>query len=277
MSDDGVGRRTIRTGSCTGEVLDRGALALRWNPVGTGPVLFAFSALEVRPGTAPHAGVPVCWPWFGPGRRPGMSPAHGVVRGATWELVDRVEDGAATTHTHRITSATASSPHFPHPYVLELTTRMGADLTITLTTTNTGDVSFDLEEALHAYLHVGDVRRATIRGLAGAEYLDKTTGRVERQRGDLVLTGRTDRVYRSDAAVTVVDPVLGRRLVVTTDGAADRIVWNPWSEDAATLDDVRDEWPAFVCVEGGNVLDDAIAVGPGDSRSMTYRVEVLPL
>ena len=45
---------------------------------------------------------------------------------------------------------------------------------------------------------------------------------------------------------------------------------------AAKLDDVRDEWTKFVCVEGGNVLDDAITVAPERSRSLTYRVEVLP-
>ena len=108
-----------------------------------------------------------------------------------------------------------------------------------------------------------------------AEYLDKTTGRTERQDGDLALTGETDRVYRSDHPVTVVDHLLDRRLRVTTEGAANRVVWNPWVEEAAKLDDVRDEWTSFVCVEGGNVLGNAVTVAPGESRSMTYRVEVL--
>ena len=64
-------------------------------------------------------------------------------------------------------------------------------------------------------------------------------------------------------------------LRVTTEGAANRVVWNPWVEEAAKLDDVRDEWTSFVCVEGGNVLGNAVTVAPGESRSMTYRVEVL--
>ena len=53
-------------------------------------------------------------------------------------------------------------------------------------------------------------------------------------------------------------------------------MWNPWEELAHTLDDVGDAWPGFVCVEGGNVLADAVSVEPGGSRTMTYRVEVLP-
>ncbi|HET7763270.1 MAG TPA: D-hexose-6-phosphate mutarotase, partial [Phycicoccus sp.] len=93
---------------------------------------------------------------------------------------------------------------------------------------------------------------------------------------ELAIPGETDRVYRSDHPVTVVDHLLDRRLRVTTEGAANRVVWNPWAEKAAKLDDVRDEWTKFVCVEGGNVLDDAITVAPGRSRSLTYRVEVFP-
>ncbi len=274
MNEDAVGPTVVRNDTCAGQVLDQGALVLGWAPAGSEPVLFSAPGLRVRPGEAPHAGIPVCWPWFGPGRHSGMTPAHGFVRAADWELVERVDGPDAVTLHHRITSATATSPHFPHRYALDLRTHLGAALELELTTTNSGAEPFDLEQALHAYLRVGDVRRVRLEGLDGAGYLDKTTGREERQHGAVVLAGETDRVYRSDAPVTVHDPVLGRRLRVSTEGAADRVVWNPWQQKGTALQDVGDAWSSFVCVEGGNVLADAVEVAPGGSRSMVYRLEV---
>jgi glucose-6-phosphate 1-epimerase len=272
---DAVTRHTVDHATCTGEVLDQGALVLAWAPRGSEPVVFARPGTPVVPGRSPHAGIPVCWPWFGPGRGPDPLPSHGIVRAADWQLVDRQDTPDGVSLHHRISSDTATSPHFPHPYVLDLRTRMGAMLELELTSTNTGDRDVEIEEALHAYLHVGDVRETRLRGLAGAPFHDKTTGRDERQEGDLTFAGETDRVYVSATPVTVVDPVLGRRLRVSTEGAANRVVWNPWADEAAKLDDVGDAWPSFVCVEGGNVLDHAVTVAPGASRVMTYRVEVL--
>lgn len=276
MTDDAPDVHAVDHATCTGALLDHGALVIAWAPTRAEPVVWQAPGTRVRRGTPPHAGVPVCWPWFGPGRTPGTTPSHGMVRTVDWELVGRSEDDDGVVLHQRMTSATATSPFFPHSYRLDLRTRFGAALELELTTTNTGGEPFDLEEALHAYLRVDDVRRIHLEGLDGAEYHDKTTDRDERQVGDVTITGETDRVYRSDAPVTVVDPVLGRRLRVTTTGAANRVVWNPWDELARTLDDVGDAWPTFVCVEGGNVLADAVTVQPGASRTMTYRVEVLP-
>jgi D-hexose-6-phosphate mutarotase len=277
MIDAGPTAHVVTHPRCSATVLDQGALVLQWTPTGSDPVVFAAPGLRVPPGAAPHAGIPVCWPWFGPGRSGDLSPQHGIVRGARWELVDRDDTDDGVTLHHRITSDDVSSRHFPHRFVLDLRTRLGSTLELELTTTNTDGGPFDLEEALHAYLAVGDVRQVRLDGLDGAEYHDKTTGRDERQEGLLEPAGHIDRVYRSDGPVTVVDPVLGRRLRVTTDGAANRVVWNTWAETAHELDDVGDAWPSFVCVEGANALQDAVTVGVGESRTLRYRVEVLDL
>ncbi len=274
--DEVVPVHRVECATCTGEVLDQGALVLRWAPTGADPVLFVAPATSVRPGRAPHAGIPVCWPWFGPGRTGGMTPAHGVVRDVDWVLVDRVDAADAVSLHHRISSAAVASPYVPNPFILDLRTRLGSVLELELTTTNSGGEPFEIEEALHTYLAVGDVRRVRIEGLDGTAYLDKTTGLEHAQSGDLVLDGETDRVHRGDGPVTVVDPILRRRLRVTTEGAADRVVWNPWHEKGSALADVGDAWSSFVCVEGGNVLDDAVVVRPGASHTLTYRVEVLP-
>ena len=181
---------------------------------------------------------------------------------------------STTTVRLRLTSDEVSGPQWPHPYRLDLVARMGRHLEVSLTTTNTGPGPVTVEEALHAYLAVGDVRQVTIAGLDGATLHDKVTGEDRTQLGELVLTGETDRVYRTDAPVTVTDPVLGRRLHVETEGAANRVVWNPWAEKGPGIADVGDEWPRFVCVEGANVLADAVTVPAGATHTLTYRLFV---
>ncbi|MGL4743301.1 MAG: D-hexose-6-phosphate mutarotase [Dermatophilaceae bacterium] len=262
----------------SGEVLDQGALVLRWTPAGTAPVLFAADGLRVVPGAAPHAGVPVCWPWFGAGRQPGTTPAHGFVRGHPWRLVSRDDGPDAAALVHEISSDEATSPHWPHGYRLSLRTTLGRTLELALTTTNTGAAQIDLEEALHPYLVVGDVRQVRIEGLDGAPYLDKVTRTERCQRGPVTVAGETDGVFRSAGPVTVVDPVLGRRLMVTTGGARNVVVWNPGPEKAADIGDILPgDWKRFVCVEAANALGDAAVVAPGESHTLTYRLAVEPL
>ena len=261
---------------CSGEVCDQGAQVLRWQPAGTGPVLYVSTDVRVAPGEAIRAGIPICWPWFGPGRVAGLEPSHGFVRKTPWTLVDHSEDAGGETFHYRLTQAEASSPHFPHRYAVDLTARLGATLEVSLTTTNTGDEAFDYEEALHTYLVVGDITTTRLEGLDGVDYVDKVAGgEVRRQEGDVVFTGETDRVYASGGPVAVVDPTLGRRLVVTLDGASSCVVWNPWVEKARAAADIGDDdWERFVCVEGGNVFDNAVVLAPGEAHTTTYRLTV---
>ena len=270
--------RSVDNPACTGEVYDQGAQVTRWAPRGADPVLYVSTALHLAPGRAIRAGVPVCWPWFGPGRGGGMEPMHGFVRTAQWELVARDDRDDATTLTHRITSEDATSPHWPHRYTAELTARLGDILEISLTTTNTGDAPFDVEEALHAYLVVGDVHRAEVEGLDGKSFFDKVTGAERSQRGLLTFAGETDAVFRTSDPVTLHDPALHRRVVVTTEGASNIVVWNPWRDKAAEVPDIGDDdWQRFVCIEGANAFENAVALAPGESHTMTYRLEVRPL
>ena len=273
MTDD-AHRWTLDSGTCSGEVLDDGAHVLRWQPAGRDPVLFARDDLTVVPGVPPRAGVPVCWPWFARGDDGRHEPSHGLARTTRWTRVDEDRDEHGGRVRHRLTGDDVDDPRWPAGCVLELTTRMGADLVLELTTTNDGDEPVELGEALHVYLAVGDVREVTVDGLDGAPCHDKVTGTDTVQHGPLRLTGETDRVYRSQAPVTVTDPVLRRRLVVETEGAANRVVWNPWQEQAAGLDGIGDRWPGLLCVEGATVADDGVVVPPGSSHTLTYRLTV---
>jgi len=45
------------------------------------------------------------------------------------------------------------------------------------------------------------------------------------------------------------------------------VVWNPWSDGAARLQDLGDgEWRQFLCVEAANILDAAVNLAPGQEH-----------
>lgn len=271
----------LLTAAGSGAVFAHGAHVVSWMPAGdgeVGEVLFLSRKAEFDTTTAIRGGIPVCFPWFGPGRTPGMSPAHGFARTATWHLAS-VDDGAErATATFRLTEADATSEWFPGAFTAELRVSFGAELEVALTVANTGTAAFSYEDALHAYFAVGDVERVRIEGLEGARFIDKTLGPdapARSQAGDIAITGETDRVYRSTGQIRIVDPVLERMLVIDKEGSASTVVWNPWVEKARALPDLADdEWREFVCVEVANTLDDAVELAPGERHITGIRVRV---
>ena len=164
---------------------------------------------------------------------------------------------------------------FPYEFRAEYTVDLGATLTMSLTVENTGATDFEFEEALHTYLSVGDSRRISIEGLAGARYFDKVTQQEQTQSGVVAIAGETDRVYYSEGAVRVKDPAMARTITVSKDGSANTVVWNPWAEKSKAMDDFADdEWQSMVCVETANVLDKAIRLAAGESHTMTQQLSV---
>ena len=152
-----------------------------------------------------------------------------------------------------------TSALYPHSFCARLDITAGAELNVTLTLTNEDDHPFAIEAALHTYLHVGDVKDVTLEGLDGERYYDKVRERYATQTGD----------------VQVVDPKLGRRIIVDKNGSGSTIVWNPWSQGAATMSDIGEgEWQNFVCVETAAVRERALTLWPGHPHIMTQTLAV---
>ncbi len=267
--------RTLTCPAATGAVYDYGAHVVSWTPAGATPVLWMSQKSDFEAGKPIRGGVPICWPWFGAGRTKSMAPAHGVARLAEWHLEGQTHSDDAATATYTLTDADvpdALDGSWKATYVVSF----GAALQLSLTVENTGSTEFSYEEALHTYLTVGDITQVVVSGLAGSSYLDKAPGGADAvQEGDLTITGETDRVYQTTADVTVVDPVLGRSLVVSTSGSAQKVVWNPWIAKSAAMPDFGDdEWKTMICVEGANALDHAVVLAPGESHTLGYTLSL---
>lgn len=268
--------RRFTSDTATGASHNHGAHVVEWTPAGHLPVLWLSTASYHDSDKPIRGGIPVCFPWFGAGRSGDLAPAHGFARVRPWITRGTEYSSAGARVTYEL--LTEGQPEFPHPVAAVLMVTFGRELHLELSVTNMGSTPLSFEEALHTYLAVGDIHGVSVHGLDGAPYIDKAPGAPTSpvvQDGAITFTGETDRVYSSSADVVLEDPSLRRRITVRRTGSANAVVWNPWIAKAAAMPDFGDdEWTGMVCIEGANVLDDAIDLQPGATHVMGYTVQV---
>lgn len=258
-------------------VFDHGAHVWAWQPAGERPVLWLSEASLFEAGRAIRGGVPVIFPWFGPGRQPGMTPAHGFARLDAWRrtaVADSLDEDGALVVSYAFDRGDAGqTPAWPYSFAV---TFGRTSLDMALTVTNTDDRPFDFEEALHTYLAVGDVRQVELEGLDGAPFWSKVTDERSIEQGVVRLDSAFDRVYTSSGTIVLTDPVWGRRLEISKENSDNTVVWNPWVSGAAAMADFADdEWPEMICVEAANVLSNAVVLEPGTSHTMRQQITLL--
>jgi glucose-6-phosphate 1-epimerase len=278
----GLSLLRLSTPVATGELYLQGAHISAWAPAGDGEEIWMSKASMFEPAEPLRGGVPICFPWFGPGRDSSMSPVHGYARLADWSLASAEDvDGTVNLVLVLTDADVAGLPgveKWPHPFELAYRVSFGAELAVALTARNTGSEEFVFEEALHTYLGVEDIHRVRIEGLDGSQYLDRAPGGVagrQTQVGPMTFTGETDRLFYSTSSASVIDVAAGRRITVAKDGSANTVVWNPWIAKAAAMPDYGDdEWREMVCLEAANALENAKTINPGAEHTMSARYAV---
>lgn len=200
---------------------------------------------------------------------------HGLLRTQPWNLL-RVED----TPTGVRAEFTLDLPADPvrgwaHTAEALCTVTLGTALDVELAIRNIGTTPFLVSGALHTYLTVGDVRQAAVHGVADREYIDYSNGRGRRraEAGDLILTEESARFFFTSAPVSLIDPVLGRTIVIESAGHGATVVWNPWDKTAATMNDVGTRWPEFICIEAANIPETAVPLPPSCSHHLATRLK----
>lgn len=259
-----------------GDVAIQGAHVTRWAPRGD-DALFLSPRSKFEPGTPIRGGIPVVFPWFGEDKQR-RGPAHGFARRMNWTVV---KTGAARTEGDEgvmleLVDDETTRAQWPHRFRATLDVVFGDELSIAFAVENRGREPFVFEALLHTYLRVGDVRQCSLDGLEDAWCYDKTKGKALARigTGPIRFDGEFDRTFcGNEAACLLTDPVLKRTLAVVKDGARSTVVWTPGASRAAQLPDLGDNWPQFLCVESGNVMDDAITLEPGERRGMRVRIE----
>jgi len=273
----GLAKVHITTPTASGEIYLHGAHVASWKPAGQEDVFFVSSNSLWQDGHAIRGGVPICFPWFGDKADDPHAPAHGFVRTKEWKLEKITANGAAVSVELSTEGGPDTREWFAADFRLVYRVTFSSELTLELIMVNTGNQPVRFEEALHAYHNVGDATRASIAGLDGVHYLDKTDSfREKMQIGDIRVTSETDRVYLNTAqALRLTDLVLQRRITVRKENSLTTVVWNPWREKALTLSDLgKDQWQRMLCIETSNVGPFALHLAPGEEHTVKAIISV---
>jgi glucose-6-phosphate 1-epimerase len=265
---------TLKSAHGTAIVALHGATAFSYVPTGAEDLLWLSPDAVASPGKAIRGGIPLCGPWFGPHALLASASMHGLLRTQAWTLL-RVEETAAGIRAEFTLSLPADPGRgWVHTAEALCTVTLENALVVELTLRNTGTTPLLVSGALHTYLAVGDVRQASVTGVGDRDYIDYTHGRVRRRAaaGDLVLNEESARFFFTQAPVSLVDPVFKRTIQVESSGHGATVVWNPWDKTAATMADVGDRWPEFICIEAANIPETAVPLAPATSHHLTTRL-----
>lgn len=227
-----------------------------------------------------HLGVPVCWPWFAEHDSQEDYPLHGLVRYLRWQLVgvDRYKNGDI-----KIILKLNSSQHpiiedmWPQAFELRLVFRLGDGFRIDFFAANLSEQVMTIGEALHTYFYVGDTNEASIEGLDNKLYIDKLDdNKHHTQAGHVSPCIDFDRVYQhSGEAICLVDPVLKRKISLSTEGSANAVLWNPGVDGAKHYSNLEvEDYKHFVCIETANALENTYELEPGEIHQLRMKVTV---
>lgn len=269
----------IEHAAASGRIALNGAHVTDWIPEGHDPVLYMSADAILETGKPIRGGIPVCWPWFGPNPTDSTKPAHGFVRQMAWEVDVARESDTGVDIVLKLQDSEESRAFWPHSFQVRMHVHMGATLQVSLQAQNTGSTAWTMTGALHTYFNVEDVRKISIHGLHGTQYVEGRLSPDKRpQSGMIIIDQEVDRMYISDATVIVHDPLWKRELVIEKAGSLATVVWNPWIEKSKRLADLPDEaYPEFLCVEAANAGEDVVTVQPGQEHLLTQRIEVRKL
>jgi glucose-6-phosphate 1-epimerase len=270
--ESGLPKVVVHTDVSTAEIYLHGAHVTRFQKHGDEPLLFLSRKSGFGPGVPIRGGIPICHPWFGP--REG-GPSHGLARLVDWSLV-----GASGAVDGRVTVrfALPSLGGEWQSLATTLTVTVSDALTMELTTGTSSDgAPLRVESCLHTYLHVGDIDAVTLTGLKDAPFDDFAFGaggarRIEHEPA-LRIAQETNRVYPDNTStVEIRDSRLARVIRIEKSGSQSTVVWNPWSTQEMPEDFDQAEYRQMVCVESGNVKQNAVLIAPGQTTMVTVIV-----
>jgi D-hexose-6-phosphate mutarotase len=257
----------------------QGGQVLEWRPTSQAEaVLWRSDSTHWLPNRAIRAGVPICWPWFGAHPTEQSAPAHGYARLCDWEVAaisigpsGAVEIDLCMVPTHE------AATQFALNACLAIRISVSEVLSISLTTTNTGEDPIIITEALHAYFKVGEIGDIQIDGLDGGGYIDLIDKNVRKvQVGSVRFAGETGKVFLNTLKdCLIIDRALERTIRIEKSGSHSTIVWNPWLETGSKMNDLGPvAWQKMICVESANALDNIVTLEPGAQHTLSVKYSI---
>jgi len=254
-----------------------GGQMLSWQPAGHDPVLWLSQAAVFDRNAPIRGGIPVCWPWFGGHMLHDDWPSHGFARTTNWPY-EGVAEADSRLNQLALPIWEPNTTYWPHMSRPFMTCKVAEALGIEFNNVNIDPYPIEFSQALHTYLCVGDIEAISIHGLEDCAFIDKLSGCEEpASNAPISISTETDRIYRQpQGPIELRDPVLKRVVTIEHAGATSAIVWNPWIEKSARLDDMGppDAYRGMVCIETGNVGPDPVRLNPGESHTLKTMISV---
>lgn len=273
VGDGGLPFISIKNASATALISLYGGQVLAFQPVGSPKnLLFLSNKAYYGNKKAIRGGIPVCWPWFGPDPKGLNRPSHGFARNSLWTVAKTdTKSNFITQIKLQLMPNIVSKELWPHDFDLTLEITIGSSLILELVTRNTGDRTFSISQALHAYFQIGNIDQVQVLGLENTHFLDKLDRDQKKQQlGSITIANEIDRIYTEfNNPITIVDPVLNRQIQIQSFGNKTAVVWNPWAKNSAKMADLNnDDYQQFICVEASNTGPDIIEIGPGQEHRL---------
>jgi len=264
---------------CEAEIYLHGGHLTHYQPKGEAAIIFDAKESKITPPKSVHAGIPICWPWFGPHPTDNSKPQHGFARDSVWELKSaRALKDDETEVVLVLIDDNTTLTLFAHQFRLELTFHIGKKLSISLHTINTDKNAFTITQALHTYFAISDIDTVQIEGVEQTPFIDYTDERSEKVETEpLQIREETNRVYiPTTATCSIIDNQFKRTIIIEKSGSHSTTIWNPW-ENSAIHDLPDDKYRKFVCIETTNALEDRRTLQPGESHTISQTISTVAL
>ena len=265
----------IENGACSASIFLQGAHLAHWQPHHTAePVIWLSKEAIFKQGVAIRGGIPICWPWFGDMEG---EASHGFARNLDWDLI-KSESHENLDELHFLLRSSAETKKIrPWDFDLIIIFKLGKSLEVSLTTKNLGSESFEITQAIHTYFQVGEVSKISLTGLDGCYYKDKTkNGAIAQHFGPFRFSQEHNNIFSSNGPIEIFDEELNRKIsIVKSEDSLDTVIWNPYIERSKAFKDMADDgYKTMVCVEAGNVGENAVAIKPGQEAMIFQHISV---
>lgn len=236
----------------------QGAQLMEYAAAGKTALLWVSPQCILEPGRSIRAGIPLCLPWFGPGKD--GAPQHGFARVMDWTLVGAEAQANGTTRlTLELASEKTIHPVWPHAFSFKLEVVVGARLELKMRAENRSTATAPFAFAMHTYFAVPDAAEVRVSGLEGTAFIDKIELPERKvQQGEIAITGLTDRIYLDVPAVQTIRTADGAIRIESDTKCA--VVWNAWTNDKNMADLGDGNHVGYICVERGDVDERAVTI-----------------
>lgn len=240
-----------------------------------------------KKGKSLRGGIPICWPWFGnAGKNPvpvqrhistiDRANDHGFARNEQFMLESIMEDCHSVVVTLSLTAKNRKDWQGAARLTAQFTLSKNA-CELVLSTTNLDDCTLHFSQALHSYFPTSDIEQTQVYGLEGSLYADaliedENGWKRKQQVGAVAFNQETDRVYfPSRQRIRLQTPKQIYNLKSQCSQSC--VVWNPWIKKSERLSQFSNQaYQQMLCIETANVLEDSLALEPGQSLSINLKL-----